>query len=240
MRCRLLIPLLLATSSSVVAEPAARAPCTKPAMIVFDASGSMAGTDMNSVTPHIAKVRGALASVLPDVTPLRDLGLIVYGPGTRAKCDNIELRLKPAANSADAIMAEVDSLAPAGQTPLTRAVRDAAEVLKFRESAAEIVVLTDGEETCGGDPCALARKLKAEGKDLTMHVIGFRARGTPALDGPFQSRCLAEETGGQYLSAGTEDELVAALRKTLGCPFLTELRGSSLGSPYRNRWSARE
>ncbi len=85
------------------------------------------------------------------------------------------------------------------------------------------MLLTDGEETCGGDPCGLARALKAAGKQLTIHVIGFRARGTPSLDGPFKSRCLADETGGQYLSAGTEAELEEALRKTLACPFITEL-----------------
>jgi Ca-activated chloride channel family protein len=149
---------------------------------------------------------------------------MVYGPGPHNKCDNIELRLKPAAHSADEIMAEVDGVVPAGQTPLTTSVRQAAEELRFRDKPAEIVLLTDGEETCGGDPCALARALKASGKQLTIHVIGFRARGTPSLDGPFKSRCLADETGGQYLSAGTEAELEEALRKTLGCPFITEAR----------------
>lgn len=194
-------------------------------MLVFDASGSMAGTDMDSVSPHIAKVREALSRVLPNVAPVRDLGLMVYGPGPHNnKCDNIELRLKPAAHSAEEIMAEVNGVVPAGQTPLTTSVREAAEELKFREKAAEIVLLTDGEETCGGDPCGLARALKAAGKQLTVHVIGFRARGTPALDGPFKSRCLADETGGQYLSATNEAELDEALRKTLACPFLTELR----------------
>jgi Ca-activated chloride channel homolog len=215
MRWHLLIPLSLA----LLAGSPLRA-----AMLVFDGSGSMAGTDMNSATPHLAKVRQALARVLPSVAPMRDLGLMVYGPGPYNKCDNIELRLKPAAHSAEEIMAEVDSVAPAGQTPLTTSVRKAAEELRFREKPAEIVLLTDGEETCGGDPCGLARALMAAGKQLTIHVIGFRARGTPSLDGPFKSRCLADETGGQYLSAGTEAELEEALRKTLACPFITEMR----------------
>jgi Ca-activated chloride channel family protein len=192
-------------------------------MLVFDGSGSMAGTDMNSVTPQIAKVRQALARVLPSVAPVRDLGLMVYGPGPYNKCDNIDLRLKPAAHSAEEIMTEVNGVVPAGQTPLTASVHQAAEALRFRDKAAEIVLLTDGEETCGGDPCGLARALKAAGKQLTIHVIGFRARGTPSLDGPFKSRCLADETGGQYLSAGTEAELEEALRKTLACPFITKL-----------------
>ncbi|HYD15773.1 MAG TPA: hypothetical protein VEA77_05180, partial [Hyphomicrobium sp.] len=43
--------------------------CLDDAMLVFDASGSMAGTDMNAVRPHIASVREALADVLPAITP---------------------------------------------------------------------------------------------------------------------------------------------------------------------------
>ncbi len=208
-------------------------PCKLDAMLVFDASGSMAGTDMNSVAPHIDKVRRALAHVLPNVAPVRDLVLIVYGPGAHAdRCENIDLRLRPAAHSAEEIMAEVDNTIPAGQTPLAASVREAADVLDFRDRPAEIVVLTDGEETCRGDPCALARSLKAEGRELTIHVVGFRPRGTPSLDAPLTSRCLADETGGQYISTETEDELTKALEKTLGCPFITMLSPAP-GSPMR-------
>ena len=44
----------------------------------------------------------------------------------------------------------VNALTPAGKTPLTAAVGQAAEVLHFRVKPALIVVLTDGEETCSG------------------------------------------------------------------------------------------
>ena len=36
-----------------------------------------------------------------------------------------------------------------------------------------------------------------------------------------QSRCLADETGGIYVSAETTDELIAAFQKTLGCPIVS-------------------
>lgn len=62
-------------------------------MLVLDSSGSMAGTDMNSLTPHVTKVREALAAVVPEIAPMRNLGLIVYGPGSEAKCENIDMRL---------------------------------------------------------------------------------------------------------------------------------------------------
>lgn len=197
-------------------------PCTEDAMIVFDGSGSMAGTDMNSITPRIGKVREALSVVLPEVAPRRKLGLIVYGPGPYNVCETVDLRLKPKVNAAPEIMMEVNGVAPAGRTPLTTGVRLAAETLHFRERPATIILITDGEETCGGDPCALAEELSRKGQKTTVHIIGYKDE--LAIKGPFQSRCLAEATGGRYISVRTADDLVKALRETLGCPFLADGR----------------
>jgi Ca-activated chloride channel family protein len=213
-------------SATVFAETKYPATCRDDAMIVFDASGSMAGTDLNSspVAPRIAKVKEALARVLPGVAEGRKLGLIDYGPGPYNRCDNIELRLKPMPDAAGLIMAIVESLVPAGRTPLTMAVREAAKVLNYPVKPAVVVLLTDGEETCGGDPCGLARMLRSQGAHLTVHVIGYRTRDGSTGMGMLQSRCLADETGGLYVSAETTDELVAAFQKTLGCPAVSQSR----------------
>ncbi|MDX2289171.1 MAG: VWA domain-containing protein [Hyphomicrobiaceae bacterium] len=189
-------------------------------MLVFDASGSMAGTDWGKgFAPRIARVKEALEIVLPRVTPVRNVGLIVYGPGPYNKCDNIELRLQPQRHSSQRIMRDISALVPAGRTPLTTAVRHAADVLVYRERPAVIVLLTDGEETCGGAPCQLARLLKSQAKDLTIHVIGYAPRG--AGDAVWKSRCMAEETAGLYVSVETTEELIDALQKTLACPLVS-------------------
>ena len=196
--------------------------CRDDAMLVLDSSGSMAGTDMSSLTPHVTKVREALAAVVPEVAPRRNLGLLVYGPGKDARCENIDLKLPPAPNSAETILGEVNRVVPFGETPLTAAVRDAAEVLEFREKPSVVVLLTDGEETCGGDPCQLARQLKAEARQLTIHVVSFKVAGAHTWLVPEKrSACMAEETGGLALTAETRDELIQALQKTLGCPLFS-------------------
>ena len=201
-------------------------PCSEDAMIVFDASGSMSGNvglGMATAVTRIDEVRSALRQVLPSITRFHRVGLITYGPGPYQQC-NTQLNLKPAPHAAEPIMREVDALTPAGKTPLTDAVRQAANVLEFRSKPGVIVVLTDGEETCGGEPCHLGEQLNAEADQLTVHVIGYRPKGFSwtGEQSVVDAKCLAEKTGGFYISAETKEELIAALEKTLGCPMVTE------------------
>jgi Ca-activated chloride channel family protein len=200
-------------------------PCTQDAMIVFDASGSMAGNvDQGIATtiPRIDEVRGALATVLPSVTHARRVGLITYGPGPYQQC-NVQLNFKPTENAGPLVMQVVNALSPAGKTPLTAAVRNAAEVLDYRHKPGVIVVLTDGEETCGGSPCDLGKELHATAANLTVHIIGYRMKdfswtGEQSI---LDAKCLAEENGGLYISTESKQELIDALEKTLGCPMLS-------------------
>lgn len=202
-------------------------PCTEDAMLVFDASGSMAGNlnqGIATTKPRIEEVRAALKRVLPSITRFRRVGLIVYGPGPYQQC-NVKLALKPAPDAGERIMAEVNALTPAGKTPLTEAVADAAEVLDYQHKPGLIVVVTDGEETCGGSPCNLGKELHGNAARLTVHVIAFRVKdyswtGEQSI---IDAKCLAESNGGLYVTADAEQDLAEALEKTLGCPMLSKL-----------------
>jgi Ca-activated chloride channel family protein len=123
-------------------------------------------------------------------------------------------------------MGVVNSLTPAGRTPLTSAVDQAAEVLDYRHKPGVIVVVTDGEETCGGSPCDLGKKLHGGAEQLTVHVIGYRPKGFSwtGEESILGAKCLADENGGLYIAAVTKDDLVEALEKTLGCPMVTQRR----------------
>jgi len=207
-----------------------RPPCSDDVMLVFDASGSMAGngwgygSENPKAATRIEKVRSALTKILPRATRFRRVGLITYGPGPYQQC-NVQLDLWPTANASGPILSTVNGLTPGGQTPLSDAVARAAEVLDYRAKPGVIVVLTDGEETCGGNPCALGKQLRAEALQLTVHVIGLRVKGGSSWTGEnsiVDTRCLAEQTGGLYIKVDTEEELTAALDKTLGCPRVTQ------------------
>src|SRR6185295_5706811 len=122
-------------SGSSKSEEKKPSPCTEDAMIVFDASGSMSGNQTLGIPnsrARIDEVRSALAQVLPTATKNRRVGLITYGPGPYNQC-NVKLDLKPTPDAAAIIMNAVNGLVPAGKTPLTSAVEQAAEVLNYRD-----------------------------------------------------------------------------------------------------------
>lgn len=205
--------------------------CATDAMLVFDGSASMAevGFDIRKPT-RIQEARQAVREAMPDIAPYRRVGLLVYGPGPGGSCGNIDLRFAPKTDAADAIIREVDQLSPAGLTPLAASVQGAAEVLEYRTKPGIVVLVTDGNETCGGRPCALGDHLRQEGTDLTVHVIGFKVLvdffswDNPEQqeygDGKTVAKCLADRTGGMFVSTETVQELADALRTTLGCALL--------------------
>jgi Ca-activated chloride channel family protein len=211
--------LILSTVFSGAAAEEQLDACRSDAMIVFDASGSMGTSDYMLKVPRIAHLKQAMSQVIPEVAPLRRLGLVVYGEGAYNDCSSISLRMRPTSNAAAAMLRIIHSVNPRGRTPLTESVRLAAEALDYTQRDAVIVLVTDGEETCGADPCKTAAELKKAARGLTVHVVGYR--DSQQL-GYFNARCMADVTSGQYVSAATQDDLVKALRKTLGCPLVTE------------------
>ncbi|MGX9142003.1 vWA domain-containing protein [Mesorhizobium sp. 128a] len=181
-------------------------------IIILDASGSMwAQIDGK---PKLEIARESLRTVLQSVPADDEIGFMAYGHREKGSCEDIELIVPPQAGSASAISAAADSMKFLGKTPLTAAVKQAAEALKYTEDKATVVLITDGLETCGGDPCALGKELEASGVDFTADVVGF---GLTADEGK-QIACLADNTGGKYIQASDEKALQEALVETVAAP----------------------
>ncbi|MGX9356488.1 hypothetical protein ACS3SW_15385 [Roseobacteraceae bacterium S113] len=104
---------------SLTAQTVLARPCAEPAMLIFDGSGSMAeaGSAFASAS-RIRDAQGAVGQVMPEVAPFRDIGLLVYGPGSSDGCDGISLALEPREDMALEIITEVNGIRPDGLTPL--------------------------------------------------------------------------------------------------------------------------
>ncbi|HUR43596.1 MAG TPA: VWA domain-containing protein, partial [Aestuariivirga sp.] len=179
-------------------------------ILVLDASGSMWGQIGGKTKMDIAKE--VVGKVVANWKPADELGLVAYGHRKKGACDDIEVLREPGPLDAESYMDAVNGLNPMGKTPMTQAIRIAAEALKFTERKATVILVSDGIETCDPDPCAVAAELEKLGVGLTVHTVGFGLDDKGAVA---QLQCLAEKTGGISIVAENADELEKALTKTV-------------------------
>lgn len=177
-------------------------------VLVLDVSNSMWGQVEKRAKIEIA--REVVGQLLEDWPSGRPLGLMAYGHRKKQSCSDIELLLAPNPIDRKAMIDTVNELTPRGRTPLTEAVRQAAEALDFKNRRATVVLLSDGIESCNADPCALAEELEKANAETTVHVLGFDLN---AIEDKSQLQCLADKTGGIFATASTADELAKALRR---------------------------
>ena len=97
-------------------------------------------------TPKISIAREVLGSVLTDLPSDLSLGLMAYGHREKGNCSDIELIIAPAPGSAAEIVGTAEGISPKGKTPLSAAVRMAAEQLRYTEDKATVILITDGLE----------------------------------------------------------------------------------------------
>src|SRR5262245_35654085 len=86
-----------------------------------------------------------------------DVGLATYGHTRKDDCSDIEI-LVPPGSDRTALIKAMNTIYPKGMTPLTEAMRLAAGQFQEYEGDASVVVVSDGKETCTGDPCAAVRE----------------------------------------------------------------------------------
>ena len=203
---------LLVSSLTALAFMTCDARASSDLVLVFDASGSMWGQIQGENKIVIArKVLGDLVDGLPDD---QRVGLVAYGHRREGDCDDIELVSPLAGIDKSSFKATVNGLNPKGKTPITQSVQRAFDVVKQGDGKATVILISDGLETCGGDPCAAVRAAKASGIDFVMHVIGFDVAGEDVS----QLECAAQAGDGLFLSAENADELGAALDAAVAMP----------------------
>lgn len=130
-----------------------------------------------------------------------------YGSQQKQTCTDSELVVPIGRLDRRRVLSVVDSAKPRGETPLVYSVLQAAGDLKSA-GGGSIVLVTDGEESCGGDPVAAAHQIEAAGVDVNLQIVGFTIAGKAVQQ---QLTRFAEGTGGRYYSAQDGETLARAL-----------------------------
>jgi hypothetical protein len=202
---RSMIPALLLTLA-VSAGSAAENDKAPGVLFVFDASGSMLRPVDGKPKDQVA--RGVMASVLQDLPADRRVGLVTFGHRRKKDCSDLEA-LVPIGGDRAAVARAIAGIKPKGETPLAEAIRLAAAQAKADGARDSIVVVSDGKDECGGDPCAAARELAAGGIAARIDVVGFDVGKADAE----QLQCVASAGHGKYFSASNASQLAAALKE---------------------------
>ncbi|MFQ5356337.1 MAG: VWA domain-containing protein [Mariprofundaceae bacterium] len=179
---------------------------SKNVLFILDASGSMAQKFGDRTRLQAAK--DAFDNLLAELPEGVDVGMEAYGHHGNKDCSVIEVMNPVGLLDAAAIKVNVHGLTPRhGSTPMAAALEKGAEALKVAQGEKAIVLISDGKETCGGDPAAVAKKLRGKGFDITTHVVGLGVNA----DETAQLAAIAEAGGGKYYAANNADELKTSL-----------------------------
>lgn len=211
---------VLLTVALPAAGPAAAQQPDPPAALalVLDASGSMAGTDPSGATKMEA-ARRALGGVVDRLPTGTQVAVRAYG-GTyddrQRGCTDTRLLLPAGAVDVEATKAALASLRPVGYTPIAAALEAASADLPA-DGPRSIVLVSDGEETCGEDPCEVARRLGQQAVGLRVDTVGYGVDDSTRR----QLSCIAAATSGTYTEAPDGDSLTVELAR-LAAPGLRQ------------------
>jgi hypothetical protein len=184
--------------------------------IILDASGSM--LQKIGDKRRIAIAKETLTQLLGDVIPAgTPFAMRVFGHKEADSCrTDLEIPLAPLnPATAKAAVAAIQAMNLA-KTPIGESLAKVPQDMAGVAGERVVILLTDGEETCEGDPAAAIRVLQESGVAVRVNIIGF-AIDDEALRRTFES--WAALGGGDYFGAADADQLAAALTQSVRPEF---------------------
>lgn len=185
--------------------------------IVLDASGSMGRKIGEKTMMEIAKE--SIEKVLSQLPAKAKVGLRIFGhlgdnssSGKEVSCEANELVFPIETLNIEGIKTAIAPIQPTGWTSIAKSIEKGVEDLSSFQGEKDLNILyiiTDGIETCGGDPIESAKKVKNEGANIVLGIVGFNVN-------PNQNAVLkkiAEAGGGHYASANDADKLTSELQR---------------------------
>lgn len=182
-------------------------------LFVLDASGSMQAAWENNVS-RMDAAKGILTKLIDSLKSNQnlELALRVYGhryPRQANNCQDSFLEVPFGVKNHNAIITKIKEIKPVGTTPITYSLLQAAKDFPLNAGYRNIIILiTDGIESCGGDPCKTSIEFQKKGIFLRPFVIGLGLKGSEVLD------CV-----GQFFNTETSNNFNNTLNKAIETTF---------------------
>ncbi len=191
-------------------------------LIIFDASVSML-EQFDGMPKYINAVNQA-KEVLKTFPNSEKIGLRTIGVSVDSAlialiqnpselCKSTRLVVPITQNSINKISSTLDNIFPLGTTPLEYALRLAVnyDFVSDRTTKKHIILVTDGADSCNGDPCKYIRELMSTRKDIVIDIIAI---GVNAEDFK-QLNCISSMTSGSLVNVQTSSEINSAFKTFL-------------------------
>lgn len=192
--------------------------------LILDNSGSM--LQPIAGTPRIDVAKAVLTELVTDTLPAEiPLALRVFGDEPESCKTELAIplsRLDPETALAQiALIESVDGV----KTPIGAALKRVAGDLTEVDGPKLVILVSDGEETCLGNPRDAIQELVAQGIDVRVNIVGF-ALDDDALKAEFTE--WARLGGGAYFDASGSEGLRDAIASALQPPFEIRDAGGDL------------
>lgn len=224
-------PFLLEPEEMVLEEGEANEESPEKSIILLDASSSMlkeAGGEQK-----MAAAKSAVRRFAKTIGAGSDVSLFVYGhAGTQAdkdkelSCSKIDEIYPMQPYNEEMFFKAVEEVEAKGWTPLAQAIKTARESSSSYEGDLTVYIVSDGSETCGGNPVEEAKKLAEDHEGGKVNIIGFDVD----QEAENQLKKVAEAGNGEYFSADHPEALNETIKETW-VPSGLDIIGKKWSSP---------
>ncbi|TGM90444.1 vWA domain-containing protein [Leptospira licerasiae] len=211
LKCILLLSLLLAPSfivSDTSPELAVSAQPESAKLFILDASGSM--NEYLGIYQKVHLAKKYVRHYVDKLSEETDVGFIAYGnrlPG----CQSSRLYQPLEKGNRLGFQNKLFGLTPSGATPLAESIRIAGEYIIRRKSPTDLILVTDGIESCYGNPEKELQVLQQKGINFKMHIFGLGLK--PEEKRVMQS--LAKTGNGKYYNVEEDSDFFLAMEDLL-------------------------
>lgn len=160
--------------------------------------------------PYGDEAREAINEFVSELPEQAQVTLQVYGhegsgseEDKEMSCDSVETLYSFDKYEEGEFQDALNKFEPAGWTPLAKAIEDVTEEFDGEDSTNVIYVVSDGEETCGGDPVESVEKLADSNIEPVINLIGYQATDK----GIDELKEMAEAADGNFINATDQEQL---------------------------------
>ncbi|CAN0240060.1 unnamed protein product, partial [Chrysoparadoxa australica] len=164
-------------------------------VLVVDASGSMENS-LPGASSRMQASKNAIGNLVRSMPGDVDIGMVEF-----TDCNRVERDRFYSPQERAALLGRVNGLTPQKGTPLARGVDRAGLVISSQVEGV-IVVVTDGADSCKGDPCAAARSIASKKPNVKINVIDISG----SAKNP-SAQCMAQATGGKVFQPNSAAEM---------------------------------